>query len=114
MGMDYDDCRRDCAGIFSGSVSYKKCPDRREDGKQQKGIDISGPGDAGGAEAQAQPVRRMNKSRTTKKVACVCGVIAEYLQTDPSVVRLVTVVLMLGWGSGLLAYIICALVLPEE
>ena len=70
--------------------------------------------EAGGAEAQAQPVRRLHKSHTNKKFAGVCGGIAEYLQTDPSVVRLVTVVLMLGWGSGLLAYIICALVLPEE
>ena len=70
--------------------------------------------EAGGAEAQAQPVRRLHKSRTNKKFAGVCGGIAEYLQTDPSVVRLVTVVLMLGWGSGLLAYIICARVLPEE
>ena len=66
------------------------------------------------AEAQAVPAARLHKSRTNKQVAGVCGGIAEYLHVDPSIVRLVTVVLMFGWGSGLLAYIICALVLPEE
>ena len=66
------------------------------------------------AEVQAVPAARLHKSHTNKQVAGVCGGIAEYLHVDPSIVRLVTVVLMFGWGSGLLAYIICALVLPEE
>ena len=66
------------------------------------------------AETQAVPTARLHKSRTDRKFAGVCGGIAEYLHADSSIVRLVTVVLMLGWGSGLLAYIICALVLPEE
>ncbi len=66
------------------------------------------------AETQAVPTARLHKSRTDRKLAGVCGGIAEYLHADSSIVRLVTVVLMLGWGSGLLAYIICALVLPEE
>ena len=69
---------------------------------------------AGENGAEALPVRRLHKSRTNKKIAGVCGGLAEYLQTDPSIVRLVTVMLMLGWGSGLLAYLICAVVLPEE
>ncbi len=65
-------------------------------------------------EAQAVPAARLHKSSTNKQIAGVCGGIAEYLHVDPSIVRLVTIVLMFGWGSGLLAYIICALVLPEE
>ena len=47
-------------------------------------------------------------------VAGVCGGIAEYLNADPTIVRLVTILLVLGWGSGLLAYIVCAIVMPEE
>lgn len=66
------------------------------------------------ADTQAVSTARLHKSRTDRKLAGVCGGIAEYLHADSSIVRLVTVVLMLGWGSGLLAYIICALVLPEE
>ena len=63
---------------------------------------------------EAAPKARLHKSSTDKKLAGVCGGIAEYLKVDPSIVRLVTIVLMFGWGSGVLAYLICALVLPEE
>ena len=66
----------------------------------------------GGAQAAVKP--RLHRSRTDRQIAGVCGGIAEYLKVDPSIVRLVTVILLFGWGSGLLAYIICALVLPEE
>lgn len=71
---------------------------------------------AGGTEEQqeAAPKARLHKSSTDKRLAGVCGGIAEYLKVDPAIVRLVTVVLMFGWGSGILAYIVCALVLPEE
>ena len=69
----------------------------------------------GAPEAQeAAPKARLHRSSTNKQIAGVCGGIAEYLHVDPSIVRLITVVLVFGWGSGLLAYIICALVLPEE
>lgn len=65
-------------------------------------------------EARAVPAGRLHKSSRDRKVAGVCGGIAEYLHADPTIVRLAAVVLMFGWGSGLLAYIICAIVLPEE
>ena len=65
------------------------------------------------AEEQEAPAR-LHRSRTDRKVAGVCGGIAEYLHVDPSIVRIVTVLLMFGWGSGLLAYLVCALILPEE
>ena len=48
-----------------------------------------------------------------KKIAGVCGGIAEYLNADPTIIRLAFALLVLGWGSGELAYIVCALVLPE-
>ena len=57
---------------------------------------------------------RLHKSATNKQIAGVCGGLAEYFNVDPSIIRIATVVLVLGWGSGLLAYIICALVLPTE
>ena len=58
--------------------------------------------------------RRLYRSKTDRKIAGVCGGIAEYLDADPTVVRLAAILLVFGWGSGLLAYIICALVIPEE
>lgn len=57
--------------------------------------------------------KRLYKSRGQRMVSGVCGGIAEYLNVDPTIVRLVFVLLSLGGGSGLLAYIIAAIVIPE-
>lgn len=57
---------------------------------------------------------RIHKSAADKKLAGVCGGIAEWLGVDPVIVRLAWVLLAVGWGGGVLAYIVCALVLPEE
>lgn len=58
--------------------------------------------------------KRLYKSKVDKKLAGVCGGLAEYFELDPTIVRLVTVILILGWGSGLLAYIIAALVMSDN
>jgi phage shock protein C len=58
-------------------------------------------------------MKRLYKSRTDVKVAGVCGGIAQYLNVDPTVVRVIGVVsCFMGWG--ILAYIICAVVMPVE
>ena len=57
---------------------------------------------------------RLHKSARDKKLAGVCGGFAEYLGIDPTIIRLVWALLIFGWGTGLLAYIVCAIVLPEE
>ena len=56
----------------------------------------------------------LHKSSRDRKIAGVCGGIAEWLGVDPTIIRLVWALLVLGWGSGALVYIVCALVLPEE
>ena len=56
---------------------------------------------------------RLHKSVKDKKLAGVCGGIAEYLNVDPTIIRLAFALLAVGWGSGVMAYIICAIVLPE-
>ena len=58
-------------------------------------------------------VKRICKSATDKKLAGVCGGIAEYFGVDSTIIRLVFALLVVGWGTGILAYIIAALVLPE-
>lgn len=58
--------------------------------------------------------KKLYRSRTDKKVCGVCGGLAKYLNMDVSVIRLIAVLLILFAGGGLLAYIICALVIPEE
>jgi len=54
------------------------------------------------------------KSRTNRKIFGVCGGVGEYFNVDPTIVRLLLVVIVLAGGSGILAYIIAAIVMPER
>lgn len=54
---------------------------------------------------------RVNKG---KKIAGVCGGIAEYFNVDVTIIRVLWIVLTLLGGCGLLAYIIAALVIPRK
>lgn len=58
--------------------------------------------------------KKLYRSKTDKKIAGVCGGLAAYLNMDPTVVRLICVLVCIFAGAGLLAYLICALVIPEE
>ena len=49
-----------------------------------------------------------------RKLLGVCGGIAEYFELDPTIVRLLWVLFCLLGGSGVLAYIIAALIMPER
>ena len=53
------------------------------------------------------------KSRNNKKICGVCAGIADYFNIDPSIVRVLWAVLALAAGTGVLAYIACAIILPE-
>lgn len=56
---------------------------------------------------------RLRKSSTNKFLCGVCGGIGEYFNIDPTIVRLAWIVFCMCGGSGLLAYIIAAIVIPE-
>ena len=58
--------------------------------------------------------KKLYKSNTDKKIAGVCGGIAEYFNIDSTLVRLGRVLFCALGGSGLLAYIIAALVMPDR
>ena len=58
--------------------------------------------------------KRLYKSSRNKKICGVCGGIAEYLNMDPTVVRLITASIALAWGSGIILYIIMAFVMPYD
>ena len=58
--------------------------------------------------------KKLYRSRTDKKICGVCGGLAIYLNMDVTIVRVLTVLLTLFVGGGLLAFIICALIIPEE
>ena len=58
--------------------------------------------------------KRLYKDRTNQKLCGVCSGIAKFFDLDPTVVRLALVAFCLLGGSGILAYIICAIVMPDE
>ena len=58
--------------------------------------------------------KKLYKSSTDKKLAGVCGGLAEYFNIDSTLVRLGWVVFGLLGGSGLLAYIIAAIIMPDR
>lgn len=58
--------------------------------------------------------KKLYRSRTDKKVCGVCAGLAKYLGMDVTIMRLIVVLLTLFVGGGLIAYLVCALVIPEE
>ena len=58
--------------------------------------------------------KRLYKSNTNKVIDGVCGGIGEYFNIDPTLVRLAWVVFCALGGSGVLAYIIMALIIPRQ
>ena len=58
--------------------------------------------------------KKLYKSSTDKKLAGICGGLAEYFNIDSTLVRLGWVVFSLLGGSGLLAYIIAAIIMPDR
>lgn len=58
--------------------------------------------------------KRLYKSRNNKMICGVCAGIADYFNIDPSIVRVLWAVLALAAGTGVLAYIACAIILPES
>lgn len=59
-------------------------------------------------------MKKLYRIREGRKLAGVCGGLGEYFEIDPTLVRLAWVLLVLLGGSGILAYIIAALIIPER
>jgi phage shock protein C len=58
--------------------------------------------------------KRLYRSRTNSVIAGVCGGLGEFLGIDPTLIRLLWIIAAFLGGSGLLAYIVLAIVIPEE
>jgi len=59
-------------------------------------------------------MKRLFRSKKEKMIGGLCGGIAEYFDIDPSIVRILWLLLMFGAGFGLLAYIIGWIIVPED
>ncbi len=58
--------------------------------------------------------RKLYRSVTDKMLAGVCGGLAEYFSIDPVIVRLIFVLAVIFGGSGILAYIILWIIIPQK
>ena len=59
--------------------------------------------------------KKLTRSTTDKKICGVCGGLAEYFNIDATLIRLgVALITLFACGTGILAYIIAALVIPES
>ena len=63
---------------------------------------------------QAVMKKKLYKSDKDKKICGVCGGIANYFDVDPTIIRLAWVIFTLAGGSGLLAYIIEAIIMQKD
>ncbi len=58
--------------------------------------------------------RKLYRSRRNKMIGGVAGGLADYFEIDPTLVRIIFIITLFLGGSGVLAYIILWIVVPEE
>jgi phage shock protein PspC (stress-responsive transcriptional regulator) len=58
--------------------------------------------------------KRLYRTRDDHMIAGVCAGIAEYFDVDPTLIRIIFVLLALAGGPGLLAYLILWVIMPER
>ena len=58
--------------------------------------------------------KKLYRSRRNRIFLGICGGIGEYFGIDPTVVRLIWALFSLMGGSGILAYIIAAIIIPRS
>ena len=59
--------------------------------------------------------KKLYKIEEGRKIEGVCGGLAEYLNVDPTLIRVIWALVTLGSaGVGLIAYVICAVIMPKK
>ena len=48
------------------------------------------------------------------KLFGVCGGLADYFDVDPTIIRVIWIIFALAYGTGVLAYLVCALCMPKK
>ena len=61
-----------------------------------------------------QPPKKLERSKSNRIVGGVCAGVANYLNMDPTLVRVLTVVISLFTGVPVILYIVALFVMPEE
>ena len=58
--------------------------------------------------------KKLYRSKTNRMLVGVCGGVAEYFGIDPTVVRVIWGVTSIFAFAGIIAYVVCAFVIPEK
>lgn len=59
--------------------------------------------------------KRLERSRINRMICGVCGGIGSYFNLDPTLIRILWVIFSIASvGTGVLAYVIAAIIIPEE
>jgi len=58
--------------------------------------------------------KKLYRSRTDRKIWGVCGGLAKYFDIDTTIVRVIAILTLFLGTTGIWAYIIMRLVVPEE
>lgn len=58
--------------------------------------------------------KKLYRSIADKKFCGVCGGLGEYFEVDSTLIRLLWVIFTFMGGAGLLAYIVCAIIVPQQ
>ena len=58
--------------------------------------------------------KRLYKIEEGKKLCGVCGGLAEYFDIDPTIVRVLWILLIFCVGTGILAYLVAAIIMPKK
>ncbi len=66
------------------------------------------------AHSPVPPSRRLHRSLNNRKIGGVCGGIAEFLDADPSILRIIWLVSLFFFGTGGLLYLLLWFILPLE
>ena len=58
--------------------------------------------------------KKLYKSTTNKMICGVCGGLGEFFGIDPTIIRLIWAILALLGGTGIVAYLIAAVIIPNS
>lgn len=61
-----------------------------------------------------EKVKRLYRSGKERILGGVCGGIAEYLNVDPTIIRLIWILFVFAYGIGLLFYFIAWFIIPRN
>jgi phage shock protein C len=58
--------------------------------------------------------KRLYRSSENRLIAGVCGGISEYFDVDPTIIRIISVLVCLFGGAGILAYVVAIIIIPKR